>query len=124
MSDVVTLYRPTGPAEYLLIAEGGFRRWPPRLPGQPFFYPVSNAEYAVQIARDWNVKDSGFGCVTRFHVRADFLSGYAQQTVGARTHTEWWIPAAELEALNDSIVGTIEVIHEFGVRPEASRAAD
>jgi hypothetical protein len=124
MNDIVTLYRPTGPAEYLLIAESGFRRWPPRLPGQPFFYPVSNAEYAVQIARDWNVKDSGFGCVTRFNVRADFMSRYAPQTVGARTHTEWWIPAAELEALNDSIVGTIEVIHEFGARPEAIRAAD
>ena len=44
MSDVVTLYRPTGPTEYLLIAAAGFRRWPPRLPGQPLFYPVSTAE--------------------------------------------------------------------------------
>jgi len=124
MSDVVTLYRPTGPAEYLLIAATGFRRWPPRLPGQPFFYPVSNAEYAVQIARDWNVKDSGFGCVTRFNVRAAFMRQYEQQTVGARSHTEWWIPAADVETLNDNIVGVIEVTHEFGVRPEASRAAD
>ena len=124
MTDVVTLYRPTGPAEYLLLAASGFRRWPPRLPGQPFFYPVTNVEYAVQIARDWNVKDSGFGCVTCFNVCAEFMRPYAQRTVGARTHTEWWIPAADLEALNENLVGAIEVTHEFGARPEATRAAD
>jgi len=28
-------------------------------------------------------------------------------------HTEWWIPAEDLEAMNDDIVGTIEVIHAF-----------
>ena len=117
MRETVTLYRPTGPAEYLLVAATGFRRWPPRLPGQPFFYPVSNAEYAAQIARDWNVKDSGYGCVTRFEVLAEFMRAYEMQTVGARGHTEWWIPAAHVEAMNDSIVGTIEVIQEFGARP-------
>ena len=85
---------------------------------------MSNAEYAVQIARDWNVKESGFGCVTRFAARADFMRAYAQQTVGTRAHTEWWIPAADLEALNDNIVGVIEAIHEFGARPETTTAAD
>ena len=33
--------------------------------------------------------------------------------VGGQMHTEWWIPAEDLEAMNDNIVGTIEVIHEF-----------
>jgi hypothetical protein len=39
---------------------------PPRLPEQPIFYPVLNEEYAPMIARDWNVKQSGTGYVTRF----------------------------------------------------------
>ncbi|MEA5604142.1 hypothetical protein [Nostoc sp. UHCC 0252] len=28
-------------------------------------------------------------------------------------HTEWWIPAEELEELNSNIVGKIEVIGEY-----------
>ena len=124
MSESITLFQPTGPAEYALIAATGFRRCSPRLPAQPFFYPVSNAEYVVQIPQDWNVKGSGFGGVTRFAVRANFMQAYAQQTVGACARTEWWIPAADLEALNDNIVGVIEAIHEFGARPETTTAAD
>src|SRR6266545_4345683 len=46
----------------------------PRLPEQPIFYPVLNEQYATQIARDWNVKDSGAGYVTRFHVRKEFVA--------------------------------------------------
>ena len=35
------------------------------------------------------------------------------QKVGGESHTEWWIPAEELEELNDNIVGEIEVIGEY-----------
>ena len=70
--DIVILYRPVGPEELDLIRESGFRAFPPRLADQPIFYPVMNEEYATQIARDWNVKASGAGYVTRFAVRADF----------------------------------------------------
>jgi hypothetical protein len=52
----VTLYRPVAPKELELIQASGWREFPPRLPDQPFFYPVTNEDYAVQIARYWNVK--------------------------------------------------------------------
>ena len=110
--ELVTLYRPTGPKELALVEETGFTRWPPRLPEQPIFYPVTNEAYAKQIATQWNIKDSGVGYVTRFHVRKSFMDRYDVQTVGGRQHTEWWIPAEELEDLNDNIVGKIEVIGE------------
>lgn len=113
MDDTVVLYRPTGPKELALVEASGWRRWPPRLADQPIFYPVTNEEYAIQIARDWNVPDSGSGYVTRFHVRTSFMDRYSVKTVGARIHTEWWIPAEDLEELNDNIVGLIEVIREF-----------
>lgn len=111
--DTVTLYRPTGPQELELVRQSGFRRWPPRLPEQPIFYPVTNEAYAVEIARGWNAKDSGVGYVTRFRVRAGFMARNPVQKVGGAQHTEWWIPAEELEALNDQIVGLIEVIGEY-----------
>jgi hypothetical protein len=41
------------------------------------------------------------------------MQRYPVKTVGGSIHTEWWVPAEELEELNDNIVGLIEVIHEF-----------
>jgi hypothetical protein len=111
--DCVVMYRPTGPRELALVETSGFRRWPPRLIDQPIFYPVTNERYAMEIATRWNVKDSGVGYVTRFRVRKAFVDRYAVQKVGGAHHTEWWIPAEELDALNDEIVGTIEVIGTY-----------
>jgi len=111
--ETVTLYRPTGPNELALVEESGFKRWPLRLPEQPIFYPVMNEEYAKEIAIKWNIKDSGVGYVTRFKVKADFMNRYQIEQVGASHHTEWWVPAEDLENLNDNIVGLIEVIGEY-----------
>lgn len=113
LDDVVTLWRPTGPGEMELLAASGFRRWPPRLPEQPIFYPVLNEDYATRIAREWNLPRSGVGYVTRFQVRRAFLDRYEIQQVGGRTILEYWIPAEELEAFNDNIVGRIEVVAEY-----------
>jgi hypothetical protein len=115
-----TLFRPVGPQELKLIAETGYREFPPRLPDQPIFYPVLNEEYARQIARDWNVKASGAGYVTRFQVTSAFLERYPEQRVGAALHRELWIPAENLPELNRNIVGLIEVIAEFRPNSEAA----
>src|SRR5260370_13122339 len=104
------LYRPVGAKELELIQVTGFRAFPPRLPEQPIFYPVTNEEYAREIALKWNVAESGAGFVTRFRVRAGFMASYHIHCVGAEHHTEWWIPAEDLEALNEQIVGAIDVI--------------
>jgi len=117
MEETITMYRPTGPKELELVRSSGFRRWPPRLPEQPIFYPVTNERYAAEIARRWNVREDGAGYVTRFAVRAAFMQQYEIQKVGAEHHTEWWIPAEKLEELNDNIVGAIEVIGEYRAEP-------
>jgi hypothetical protein len=110
--ETVTLYRPTGPKELELVAASGYRRWPPRLPEQPIFYPVTNEEYAKEISINWNVSASGVGFVTKFCVKKSFMDRYQVHRVGSQGHTEWWIPAEDLEDLNDNIVGLIEVIGE------------
>ncbi|HTO54724.1 MAG TPA: hypothetical protein VMR50_15170 [Myxococcota bacterium] len=112
VDDTILLYRPVGPRELELLAASGFRRWPPRLPGQPIFYPVTNERYAIEVTR-WNVKDDGVGFVTKFAVRRAFMDRYPIQTVGGAHASEWWVPAEDLEALNDNIVGVIEVIGEY-----------
>lgn len=110
----VTLYRPVGAEEVKLIEERRFKEFPPRIPEQSIFYPVTNEAYATQIARDWNTKSgSRRGYVTRFNVQESFLTELERKIVGGREHEEYWIPAERLDEFNKSIVGLIEVISEF-----------
>lgn len=111
--DTITLWRPVGPAELDLIVGAGMKAFPPRLPEQPIFYPVTTEDYAVKIARDWNVQASGAGFVTRFEVRRSYLDGFAVQNAGGSAHQEYWIPAEDMDAFNAAIVGSIEVVREF-----------
>ncbi len=112
-TDLLTLYRPVGPKELDLIRQSGWKKFPPRLPDQPIFYPVMNEEYAIQIARDWNLPASGSGFVTKFAIRKEYISGFEVQNVGADIHNELWIPAEGLEEFNNNIVGVIEITQAF-----------
>lgn len=107
------LCRPVGPEELALIEQSGWTKFPPRLPEQPIFYPVLNEEYAIQIARDWNVAASGSGFVTKFAVKSEYVSKFEIQNVGGHIHNELWVPAEELEEFNANIVGQIEVTQSF-----------
>lgn len=111
--ELLTLWRPVGPKELELIQQSSMRAFPPRLLDQPIFYPVLTEEYAVKIARDWNVPASGSGFVTRFQVRRSFIERYDVQQAGGRSHLEYWIPAEELDVFNNAIVGLIEVVRSF-----------
>lgn len=106
------LFRPVGLYELALIWDSSMRGFPPRLSHQPIFYPVANRDYAAQIAREWNPKDSasGFsGYVTQFSVTDAFLARYEPNTVGSASHVEYWIPADELHQFNASIQGAISL---------------
>jgi hypothetical protein len=90
--------------------------FPPRLQGQPIFYPVLNLEYAIQIAKEWNTKDmnSGFvGFVTQFGIDEDYVSKFEEKTVGSVVHQELWIPAEELQNFNNKIITKIDIIDAF-----------
>ena len=115
-TDSTMLYRPVGQKEFELVRTAEFREFPPRLPEQPFFYPVLSEAYATRIASEWNTNDerSGFaGYVLRFNVQTEFLSRYEIHVVGDSTHREYWIPATELAIFNANILGRIEVVSEF-----------
>ena len=112
-NELTILFRPIGPEELELIEKSGWIRFPPRLPEQPIFYPVMNEDYAIQIARDWNVRASGSGFVTKFHAKSAYLNKFKIQNVGGKIHNELWVPAEELDEFNNNIVGKIEVTNIF-----------
>lgn len=105
------LYRPVGPKELELIGASG--RFPPRLPGQPIFYPVVQLEYAERITKEWNLPTFGVGYVTRFEVDDSFMARYEERAVGGKACTEYWIPAEELEEFNRHLTSPITVVREF-----------
>lgn len=110
----ITLYRPVGAQELALIAKSGYRAFPPRLPEQPIFYPVTTEAYAVKIARDWNTKfGDKRGYVTRFTIERAYMDRFERHLAGGKAHEEYWIPADELAGFNRHIEGEIEVIAEF-----------
>ena len=106
------LYRTTGKTELDLVLQAG--RFPPRLPHQPIFYAILDEGYAIEIARDWNAKESGEGHVLRFEVDDAFLANFTLARAGGKTRREYWIPAESLEEFNDHIAGEIQVLHSFG----------
>ncbi len=112
-SETTFLFRPVNQAELDLIEQSGWTSFPPRLPQQPIFYPVTNEEYAIQISKEWNVPAYGIGYVTKFAVKTDYLTKFKVENVGGHIHNELWVPAEELEEFNSNIVGQIEVTKEF-----------
>jgi hypothetical protein len=115
----IPLYRPVGQSELDLIRAAEFRAFPPRLPEQPYFYPVLNVGYAEKIARDWNTKDaqSGYvGYVLKFTVNSEFLNPHPIRQVGDVSHREYWIPAADLPEFNANLIGNIEIVAEYRAR--------
>jgi hypothetical protein len=110
VGETITLFRPVGWLELRLIAQSEYKRYPPRLPDQPIFYPVLNFEYAEEIARDWNVKHNGAGFVTRFEIRSSVATQYEIQIVGSESrHLELWVPARAQMAFEDGFTSKIEV---------------
>ncbi|WP_372370389.1 hypothetical protein [Candidatus Uabimicrobium sp. HlEnr_7] len=111
--ETITMYRPIGKKEWQLVQDSDCTKWPPRLPEQPIFYPVTNEKYAREITCKWNIPDDGVGYVCRFAVTKSFAERYKIEQVGADYHTEWWIPAEDVDNLNENIVGKIELVGEY-----------
>lgn len=108
------LFRPVGLEELRLLYEADMRAFPPRLPDQPIFYPVTNEGYARQIAQEWNTKTGALaGFVTRFVIPDDYVARFEKRVVGAREHEELWVPAADLGDFNARIEGRVEVVSAF-----------
>lgn len=120
------LYRPVGLPELVLVYKTGLRKFPPRLPEQPIFYPVLSLSYAKKIARDWNTKGHLFaGYVTELDLNEVYAKSLKVHQVGASQHRELWIAAEALEEFNHQIEGQIRVIAAYfattfvGLVPEA-----
>lgn len=116
MINNITLYRPVGADELILIVDSGMKRFPPRLFWQPIFYPVLNFLYAAEIAERWNqgdIESDGACFVTAFEIPENYFNTFQVQTVGLDYHQELWVPSDQLNEFNDRIVGMIRIEKAF-----------
>lgn len=114
--ETITLYRPVGEKEMILIIKSDYKKFPPRLEWQPIFYPVLNEDYASEIAEKWNRRDEAgnyLGFVTKFEVLRNEVDKYPAENVGAKNHNELWVPAENLDEFNQAIVGEITITKVF-----------
>lgn len=109
---VATLYRAVGPGQLDCIKATQWQAFPPRRESQRFFYPILNENFARAIASSWNVRQSGIGYVLRFQVKRSYLEQRPIYMLGPQ-HKEYRIPAAELEGMNEAIVGQIELLATY-----------
>ncbi|MEP6672233.1 MAG: hypothetical protein ABJF10_23925 [Chthoniobacter sp.] len=108
------LWRPVGFKELALLFDAQMREFPPRLPEQPIFYPVTNRAYAEQIARDWNTKeDDRAGYVTEFEIPDAYAAQFERHVVGGHEHEELWVPAERLSEFNARIRAPIRVVAAY-----------
>ena len=114
-----TLFRPVNKVELDLIQASNWQAFPPRLPEQPIFYPVMNQAYATQITVEWNLTAYGNGFVVAFDLPEDYLRQYPVQNVGGELHNEIWVPAEELDAFNQQIIGDIRVVEGYHQSPNS-----
>jgi len=114
----ITPWRPVGPEERALIRKSDMRALPPRLPEQPIFYPVTSDDYAIKIARDWNVRASGSGYVSRCSVRKSCLDRHRVETAGGRAQQKYGISAEGPENVSAAIVGEIGITREYRAEGE------
>ncbi len=98
MSPMTTLYRPVSATELDQIVLSGYRRFP----ANDDFHPVRNEERARALAAA-GAEDGG-AWVVRFAVPTELLTRYPRVDDAHR------IPANELAAFNDAIVGLIVVL--------------
>ncbi len=108
------LFRPVGLEELRLVFEAEMRAFPPLPRGQSIFDPVLTEEHARQVASEWNASaDSRAAFVTRFVLDDEYAARFERHLVGNPPREELWIPADELEMLNEHVVDEIEVVAAF-----------
>jgi hypothetical protein len=96
---MTVLYRPVDAAELARIQERGHRQ----------FAPIEGAETIQLVCDEDNARAlAGPGWVVRCSVQTSFLDRHPR--TGSKPRDEYRIPASELQALNDALVGPIVVL--------------
>ncbi|RHW24159.1 hypothetical protein D0Z08_25920 [Nocardioides immobilis] len=110
----VTLWHLTDPDELDQVKELGMKAWPsPRRDQHPFLQVIGD-ERAVTIPRAWTKYANGAVYLTRFEVKKTYLNRRAVGRPSGHCILEHHLATVDdMEVLNRSIVGAIDVVAEI-----------
>lgn len=114
------LYRPMNAEEYQELEARSFRGFPPRDSCQPLFTALLSAEGASQIARHLRIAkaNDNRAYVVSFLVDDAYIRQFPVQHAHEHTRRALWIPAEEVDILNQHLIGDIRVLASYQIDRE------
>lgn len=111
------LYRPMDAEEYQALEARSFQGFPPRDEYKPLFTALLSEEGASQIARHMRISKQADHTVyvVSFLVDDAYIRQYPVQHAHERDRRALWIPAEELEILNQHLIGDIRVLASYQI---------
>ncbi len=111
------LYRPLCAEEYREVESLSFQGFPPRAGDQPLFTALLSQEGASQIARRMRVakQTDPTVYVVSFLVDDAYIRQFPVQHNEDRERRALWIPADEIDILNQHLIGGIRVLASYEV---------
>ena len=111
------LYRPLDAEEYQALKERSFHGFPPRTGEQPIFTALLSEEGATQIARHMRISKQTDHTVyvVCFLVDDAYIRQFPVQHAHERDRRALWIPAEELDILNQHLIGDVRVLASYQI---------
>ena len=111
------LYRPMSAEEYEKLAARNFTGFPPCRDDQQLFTLLLSQQGAAAIARRMRIAKHSEPTVYVVSVTAEdsYIRQYPVQHKEDPDRSAVWIPAEELDQLNQHLLGKIRVIEQFNV---------
>ncbi len=111
------LYRPMNADEYRELEARSFHSFPPRAAEQPLFTALLSEEGASQIARHMRIAKQADNIVyvVGFLVDDAYIRQFPVQHAQERNHRALWIPADEVDILNQHLIGDIRVLASYQI---------
>ncbi len=111
------LYRPLSAEEYRQIESMEFKGFPARSAGQPLFTALLSHEGASGIARHMRIEKQSEHkvYVVGFLVEDAYIRQFPVQNTDQPERRALWIPAEEIEILNQHLVGKIRMLDCFTI---------
>ena len=116
----MVLYRPICETEYSEVKARDFHSFPPRPAEQPLFTALLSEEGASRIARRMKVENHAETnvYVVSFLVDDAYIRQFPVQDTDAHDSRALWIPAEELDILNQHLIGDIRVLAQYQIDRE------
>ena len=116
----MVLYRPLIATEFKEVEARDFQSFPPRAEEQPLFTALLSEEGASRIASRMRLEKPSDNkvYVVSFLVDDAYIRQFPVHKSAERDSAALWIPAEDMEILNQHLIGNIQVLSSYVINRE------